>query len=109
MKKMMRRAERISAMDVVKLILVITVIAIGLLIMTRTKENEKLINHPATVTYSTLNVRDDNGKVIGQLHNGNQITLTGLEKFDMDYVWYQINYEGGVAWVADKGIMLSSW
>lgn len=77
-------------------------------IITRPKENVKLVDRTATVTYSKLNVRDKNFKIIGELHNGDRVTLTGREKFDFESIWYEIksDSESGVAWIADEGISL---
>lgn len=77
-------------------------------IITRPKENVKLVDRTATVTYSKLNVRDEDSKIIGELHNGDHVTLTGREKFDLTFTWYEIksDSESGVAWIADVGISL---
>lgn len=88
--------------------LIFTILFIGgVVIITSPKNNENLKGQQAVVTYETLNVRDSNDQVIGQVHNGREFVLTGNEKFDLNYSWYEVYYdnnESKTAWICECGI-----
>lgn len=79
----------------------------GVTMITSTKNNENLKGQQAVVTYDSLNVRDAHGEVIGQVQKNRNFTLTGREKFDLTYSWYEVYYEydeADTAWVCECGI-----
>lgn len=88
--------------------LIFTILFIGgVVIITSPKQNEELKGQQAVVTYDSLNVRDEADQIIGQVHKGRNFTLTGKERFDLNYSWYEVYYEydeSKTAWVCEVGI-----